>query len=98
MGLGIWKNGRHQPITPYHKSWADTINRVKEHDMLHAVPAHKSGTAGQIVTPPVVNHDMMDDMGKYADQERHAPTSKTYKPTHGGYPTPAPISTDAKRI
>lgn len=69
---------------------------------MNSTPAHKqtdpAKKPGQIVNPPVVNHDLMDDMGKYAEQERHAPTSKTYKPTHGGYPTPAPYSTDAKRL
>jgi hypothetical protein len=26
-----------------------------------------------------------------------APTAATYKPTHGGYPTPAPYASDVKR-
>jgi hypothetical protein len=52
--------------------------------MNQSVPAHKqldlAKRPGQIV-----NHDMMDDMAAFAE-------SKLYKPTHGGYPTPAPIA------
>lgn len=60
--------------------------------MRPTIPAHKvigdEGKPAQIVNP--INHDMMDDMGKYAEQAKHAPVSpapsKTHKPAHGGYP------------
>jgi hypothetical protein len=62
---------------------------MESENVMNVIPAHKSGTAGQIVNPPSVNHDMMDDMGKYAEQEKYAPgfsPAKAYKPAHGGYP------------
>lgn len=57
-----------------------------------SIPAHKqtdpAKKPGQIINP--INTDMMDEMSKYAAQERHAgmrpELAATYKPTHGGYP------------
>jgi hypothetical protein len=38
MGLGQFKNGRHQPITPHAGSWADTVNKTP-------MPAGRTNTA-----------------------------------------------------
>lgn len=49
---------------------------------IHSIPAHKQ------TDPAKAPGQIVNPL----------PASKLYKPTHGGYPTPAPYATDAKKL